>query len=107
MSSHKVAFLTAGGLAPCLSSTIGFLVEAYQKTAPDAELIAYRDGYKGLLLGDSFTFSEAMRKEVGLFQRRGGSPIETAASSSPTSMIASNAASSKMARRLCMLQQSN
>ncbi|MEC8049952.1 MAG: pyrophosphate--fructose-6-phosphate 1-phosphotransferase [Myxococcota bacterium] len=75
MSSHKVAFLTAGGLAPCLSSAIGFLVEAYQEAAPDAELIAYRDGYKGLLLGDSFTFDEAMRKDVGLFQRRGGSPI--------------------------------
>ena len=34
MSSHKVAFLTAGGLAPCLSSAIGFLVEATKKLRP-------------------------------------------------------------------------
>ena len=27
----KVAFLTAGGLAPCLSSSIGFLIDEYTK----------------------------------------------------------------------------
>jgi len=75
MSQHKVAFLTAGGLAPCLSSAIGFLIEAYNEAAPDAELIAYRDGYKGLLLGDSFTFTSEMRAQVSLLQHRGGSPI--------------------------------
>ena len=75
MSQHKVAFLTAGGLAPCLSSAIGFLIEAYDAVAPDAELIAYRDGYKGLLLGDSFTVTSDMRSQAALLQRRGGSPI--------------------------------
>ena len=75
MSQHKVAFLTAGGLAPCLSSAIGFLIEAYNEVAPNAELIAYRDGYKGLLLGDSFSFTSDMRADAGLLQRRGGSPI--------------------------------
>ena len=75
MSQHKVAFLTAGGLAPCLSSAIGFLIEAYNEVAPDAELVAYRDGYKGLLLGDSFSFTSEMRAQAGLLQRRGGSPI--------------------------------
>ena len=30
----KVAFLTAGGLAPCLSSSIGFLIDEYNKTHP-------------------------------------------------------------------------
>ena len=29
----KVAFLTAGGLAPCLSSSIGVLIDEYNKTA--------------------------------------------------------------------------
>ena len=37
----KVAFLTAGGLAPCLSSSIGFLIDEYTKKAPDVELIGY------------------------------------------------------------------
>ena len=75
MSQHKVAFLTAGGLAPCLSSAIGFLIDAYNHVAPDAELIAYRDGYKGLLLGDSFSLTSEMRSQASLLQRRGGSPI--------------------------------
>lgn len=75
MSQHKVAFLTAGGLAPCLSSAIGFLIEAYQQAAPDAELIAYRDGYKGLLLGDSLSITDEVRNKASLLQRRGGSPI--------------------------------
>ena len=30
----KVAFLTAGGLAPCLSSSIGFLIDEYTKKSP-------------------------------------------------------------------------
>ena len=42
----KVAFLTAGGLAPCLSSSIGYLIEAYNNYDPSIELIAYVDGYK-------------------------------------------------------------
>ena len=28
----KVAFLTAGGLAPCLSSSIGYLIDEYTAT---------------------------------------------------------------------------
>ena len=47
----KVALLTAGGLAPCLSSAVGGLIERYSEIAPEIEIIAYRKGYKGLLLG--------------------------------------------------------
>ena len=49
----KVAFLTAGGLAPCLSSSIGFLIDEYTRKAPDVKLIGYLDGYMGLLKGNS------------------------------------------------------
>jgi hypothetical protein len=42
----KVAFLTAGGLAPCLSSSIGYLIEIYNEYDPDIEIIGYVDGYK-------------------------------------------------------------
>ena len=45
----KVAMLTAGGLAPCLSSAVGGLIERYSEIEPDVELIAYVGGYKGLL----------------------------------------------------------
>lgn len=47
MAKQKVAMLTAGGLAPCLSSAVGGLIERYSDVAPDIELIAYRSGYQG------------------------------------------------------------
>ena len=37
----KIAFLTAGGIAPCLSASIGALIKEYNKLAPEAELIGY------------------------------------------------------------------
>jgi len=52
MAREKVAMLTAGGLAPCLSSAVGGLIQRYTDVAPDAELIAYRSGYQGVLLSD-------------------------------------------------------
>lgn len=71
----RVAFLTAGGLAPCLSSAIGGLIQRYTELAPDIELIAYRSGYKGLLLGDSYKVGPAERAAAGVLHRHGGSPI--------------------------------
>ena len=52
----KIAFLTAGGIAPCLSSSIGALIEQYAKSQPEAEMIGYLNGYRGLLLGQSIKF---------------------------------------------------
>ena len=49
---RKVALLTAGGLAPCLSAAVGDLIERYTEVAPDVEIIAYLSGYQGLLTGD-------------------------------------------------------
>lgn len=71
----KVALLTAGGLAPCLSSAIGGLIERYTEIAPDIEIIAYKGGYKGLLLGDSYKIGPAERANAGVLHRHGGSPI--------------------------------
>lgn len=71
----KVAFLTAGGLAPCLSSAVGGLIQRYTELAPEIELIAYRSGYKGLLLGDSYKIGPAERAAAGILHRHGGSPI--------------------------------
>jgi len=75
MKPKKVAFLTAGGLAPCLSSALGALIERYTEIDPSIKLICYRSGYKGLLLGDSIQVDSAMRAQAGILHRFGGSPI--------------------------------
>lgn len=72
---EKVAILTAGGLAPCLSSAIGGLIERYTELYPDIEIICYRGGYKGLLQGDSIPVTEAIRATAGTLHVHGGSPI--------------------------------
>ncbi len=75
MTVRKVALLTAGGFAPCLSSAIGGLIERYTELTPDVEIIAYRHGYQGLLAGDSITITDEVRAHAGLLHRFGGSPI--------------------------------
>ena len=44
---RKVALLTAGGFAPCLSAAVGGLIERYTELAPEVEIIGYRHGYQG------------------------------------------------------------
>ena len=75
MAKQKVAMLTAGGLAPCLSSAVGGLIERYSDIAPDIDIVAYRSGYQGVLLGDSVEITKAMREKAPLLHRYGGSPI--------------------------------
>ena len=75
MAVQKVALLSAGGFAPCLSSAIGGLIERYTELAPDVEIIAYRHGYQGLLAGDSITVTTEVRAKAGLLHSYGGSPI--------------------------------
>jgi len=71
----KVALLTAGGFAPCLSSAIGGLIERYTQLAPEVEIIAYRYGYQGLLQGDSLVVTDAVRQHADRLHAFGGSPI--------------------------------
>ena len=71
----KVALLTAGGFAPCLSSAVGGLIERYTQLAPEVEIIAYRYGYQGLLQGDSLVVTDAVREHAGRLHAFGGSPI--------------------------------
>ncbi|WP_166355302.1 pyrophosphate--fructose-6-phosphate 1-phosphotransferase [Phytoactinopolyspora limicola] len=72
---RKVAMLTAGGLAPCLSSAVGGLIERYTEIAPDVEIIGYLDGYAGLLTGNSVTVTPEIRATAHRLHRFGGSPI--------------------------------
>lgn len=71
----KVGILTAGGLAPCLSSAVGGLIERYTEIDPTIEIVCYRSGYKGLLLGDSIAVTPKIRAAAGVLHRHGGSPI--------------------------------
>ncbi|MEJ2227297.1 MAG: pyrophosphate--fructose-6-phosphate 1-phosphotransferase [Alphaproteobacteria bacterium] len=75
MSAHRVAMLTAGGLAPCLSSAVGGLIERYAERAPDATMIGYLNGYKGLLLGNSIPVTPEARSQAHVLHKHGGSPI--------------------------------
>jgi len=72
----KVAILTAGGLAPCLSSAVGGLIERYSELAPEIEIIGYLGGYKGLLLGKSVPVTAEVRANAQVLHKHGGSPIQ-------------------------------
>ncbi len=72
---HKVALLTAGGFAPCLSSAVGGLIQRYTELAPEIEIIAYKHGYQGLLGGDFLEVTAEVRAKAHLLHLYGGSPI--------------------------------
>jgi pyrophosphate--fructose-6-phosphate 1-phosphotransferase len=75
MPVNTVAMLTAGGLAPCLSSAVGGLIERYTERAPDARIIAYLNGYAGLLTGKSAQVTPQVRANAHLLHAFGGTPI--------------------------------
>ena len=58
----KVAFLTAGGIAPCLSASIVSLIKFYKHSDINVEFIGYLNGYKGLLKGNSIQISNDLYK---------------------------------------------
>ena len=55
----KVALLTSGGIAPCLSASIGRLASQYYNQYSDVQIIGYLHGYKGLLLGKSINIEKS------------------------------------------------
>jgi pyrophosphate--fructose-6-phosphate 1-phosphotransferase len=72
---RRVALLTAGGYAPCLSAAVGALIERYTQLLPDVEIIAYRHGYHGVLTGTSVAVDASARAFARVLQEYGGSPI--------------------------------
>jgi pyrophosphate--fructose-6-phosphate 1-phosphotransferase len=72
---HKIAMLTAGGLAPCLSSAVGGLIERYSEVAPEAPMIGYLSGYKGLLQGNSIPVTPEVRRRAHVLHAHGGTPL--------------------------------
>lgn len=71
----NIAFLTSGGVAPCLSASIGRLAKNYLEKYPDVNIIGYLNGYKGLLLGQSVNFPKSIVANINNFYQFGGSPI--------------------------------
>ena len=74
-SKKKVAILTAGGHAPCLSAAVGQLILHYTSQCPDWEIICYKSGYKGLLLGQSYAVTPEVRAQAAMLRNYGGSVI--------------------------------
>lgn len=75
MTVKTVAMLTAGGLAPCLSSAVGGLISRYTEVAPEIKIIGYLDGYAGLLTGNSIDITDEVREHAERLQGFGGSPL--------------------------------
>jgi diphosphate-dependent phosphofructokinase len=75
MPSHKIAMLTAGGLAPCLSAAVAELIERYSELTPDVPMIGYLGGYRGLLKGESVAVTKDVRAGASVLKKHGGSPI--------------------------------
>ena len=71
----KVAILTSGGIAPCLSASVGKLIDLYFEKYPDIEIIGYLNGYKGLLLGKSIKFPKSIKSSISNLYELGGSPL--------------------------------
>lgn len=75
MTVRRVALLTAGGHAPCLSAAVGNLIARYTELVPDVEIIAYQHGYWGLLRGQKFVVDDEVRRHASRLGEFGGSPI--------------------------------
>eukprot|EP00584_Thalassiosira_punctigera_P000552 CAMPEP_0172526970 /NCGR_PEP_ID=MMETSP1067-20121228/1779_1 /TAXON_ID=265564 ORGANISM="Thalassiosira punctigera, Strain Tpunct2005C2" /NCGR_SAMPLE_ID=MMETSP1067 /ASSEMBLY_ACC=CAM_ASM_000444 /LENGTH=409 /DNA_ID=CAMNT_0013310619 /DNA_START=151 /DNA_END=1380 /DNA_ORIENTATION=- len=76
----NVAMMTSGGLAPCLSSSVAYLIEFWAAALKAGAISGlsirmYIDGYKGVLTGDSAVISPDIYGECSCLHDVGGSPI--------------------------------
>ena len=72
----KIAFLTSGGNAPCLNSSIGRLLYNFSKLDNDIVAIGYLNGFAGLLKGMTTGLPTSFEsEEATLFYDVGGSFI--------------------------------
>ncbi len=89
---RKVALLTAGGFAPCLSAAVGGLINRYTQLVPEVDIIGYRHGYQGLLSRDYLPVTPPVRARAALLHEFGGSPLgNSRGSSSPIPRTCSSA----------------
>jgi pyrophosphate--fructose-6-phosphate 1-phosphotransferase len=80
MSAINVGMMTSGGLAPCLSSSVAHLINYWNEALKAGKISAltirlYKDGYKGMLVGDSLVLPADKWDKAGCLHEMGGSPI--------------------------------
>ena len=68
----KIAFLTSGGIAPCLSASIAALIQNYKNKSGDFEYIGYKHGYYGLLKGKKISLNFKSDEELESLKTFGG-----------------------------------
>ena len=68
----KIAFLTSGGIAPCLSSSVASLIQNYNNKSNNNEYIGYLNGYYGLLKGKSISLNFNSNEELHNLKKFGG-----------------------------------
>jgi len=78
--TFTVAFMTSGGLAPCLASSVASLCTSWVAAKKSGKIgglqvITYKAGYKGMLTGDSVKLSQDDLENVECLHEMGGSPI--------------------------------
>ena len=71
----RVAFLTSGGVAPCLSASIAYLIKEYSVIDNSIEFYGYKHGYKGLLLGNKLSIPNNLSDKANIIASFGGSAI--------------------------------
>lgn len=76
----NVAMMTSGGLAPCLSSSVAYLIEYWASALKEGKISGlnirmYIDGYKGVLTGDSTVIAPEIYDDCSCLHELGGSPI--------------------------------
>ena len=72
----KIAFLTSGGNAPCLNSSIGRLLFHFSKIDNEVLAVGYLNGFSGLLKGNKINFPTKLSSdEIDIFYNLGGSLI--------------------------------
>ena len=62
----NVAFLTSGGIAPCLSSSIARMIYTYSKLNKDVKFMGYLHGYKGLLTNKKMIISQKAISNINI-----------------------------------------
>jgi len=72
----KIAFLTSGGNAPCLNSSIGRLLFHFSKIDDEVHAVGYLNGFSGLLKNNKINLpTKFSLNEINMFYSFGGSLI--------------------------------
>eukprot|EP00760_Papus_ankaliazontas_P031265 PhM_4_TR521/c0_g1_i1/m.38650/K00895/pfp, PFP; diphosphate-dependent phosphofructokinase len=75
MQPKTIAVLATGRIAPCLSPAVGFLILKYLELAPSVNIIAYKFGWRGVLVGERVFITAKDRQAAEDVLYQAGCPI--------------------------------